>query len=208
MLNILIADDHELVRRGIRQILLEEFSLLKIDEVKDASSLVKSALEANWDLIISDISMPGGGGIDALPQILDKKPTQKILIISVYPAEQYIIQVLRAGAFGFLNKDTVPEELINAVKTIFSGHRYIHPSLSEKMGDVIKEKVGLLPHDLLSYGERQVMRQLASGTPMHDITIKLNISSETLHQYCRGIMDKTGATTENEITYYVSKNIL
>jgi DNA-binding NarL/FixJ family response regulator len=208
MLNILIADDHELVRRGIGQILLEEFSLLKLDEVKDTSALLQTGLEANWDLIISDISMPGGGGIEAIPQILKKKPAQKILIISVYPAEQYIIQVLRAGAFGFLNKDTIPEELINAVKTIFSGHHYIHPALSEKMGSVIQEKIGLLPHDLLSYGERQVMRQLASGTPMHKITIKLNISSDTLHQYCRGIMDKTGATTENEITNYVSKTNL
>ena len=208
MLKILIADDHEVIRRGIRQILLEEFSSLKISEVVDTASLITKATRGDWDLIISDISMPGGGGIEALSRILEKKAHQRILIVSVYPAEQYIVQVLRAGAFGFLSKDTAPEELINAVKSILAGHKYVHPALAEKMGETLREKAGLLSHELLSHFEREIMIRLASGISVWDISNQFGISLETFNAYHKRIIEKTGVITNEELTSYAIENNL
>lgn len=208
MLKILIADDHELVRSGIKQILLEEFSSLEIKEVIDTDSLIKAATQENWNLIISDISMPGGGGIDALPKILGKVPTHRILIISVYPPDQYAVQALRAGAFGFLNKDTAPEELINAVKTILFGHRYVHPLFAEKMGAILLEKAGLLPHELLSHIEREIMMQLVAGFSFEDISKQLGVTSNTIDTSWLRIKNNIGIGTPAELTDYAKANRL
>src|ERR1043165_5312209 len=132
-MKVLIADDHEVIRIGIRHILQEEFTLAEVGEACDTDSLVKEALLKDWDIVISDISMPGGGGIVALKKILAQKPTQKILIITTYPEEQYAKRVLDAGAFGFLTKDTAPEKMVDAVNTILSGNRFIPPSLLNKL---------------------------------------------------------------------------
>ena len=133
MLKVLIADDYEIIRTGIRHILQEEFTLAEVGEACDTSSLIEMATIQDWNIIISDISMPGGGGLVALKKILEKKPDQKILIITVYPEEQYATRVINAGAFGFLKKDTAPDELITAVKTILSGQRYLPPGIADKM---------------------------------------------------------------------------
>ncbi len=128
-MKVLIADDHEVIRIGIRHILQEEFTLAEIGEAFDTNSLIEKAIAADWDIIISDISMPGGGGIEALKKILTQKPSQRILIITTYAEDQYAKRVLEAGAFGFLTKDTAPEKLVDAVNTILSGDRFIPPSL-------------------------------------------------------------------------------
>ena len=132
-MTVLIADDHEIIRIGIRHILQEEFTLAEIGEAYDTDSLIKEALLKDWDIIISDISMPGGGGIEALKKILAQKPTQRILVITTYPEEQYAKRVLDAGAFGFLTKDTAPEKMVDAVNMILSGNRFIPPSLLNKL---------------------------------------------------------------------------
>lgn len=136
MLKVLIADDYEIIRTGIKYILQEEFDLAEIGEAFDTASLIEMATVQDWDLIISDISMPGGGGLLALKQILEKKPDQKVLIITIYPEEQYAVRVIKEGAFGFLNKDTAPDELITAVKTILSGQRYLPPATAAKMPSI------------------------------------------------------------------------
>ncbi len=132
MLKVLIADDYEIIRKGIKHILQEEFTLAEIGEACDTSSLVEMATYQDWDIIISDISMPGGGGLEALKKILEKKSYQKILIITVYSEEQYATRAMNAGAFGFLKKDTAPDELITAVKTILSGQRYLPLDIANK----------------------------------------------------------------------------
>jgi len=133
MLKVLIADDYEIMRTGIKHILQEEFILAEIGEAFDTPSLVETAIVKEWDIIISDISMPGGGGLEALKIILEKKPTQRVLIVTVYPEEQYAVHILNSGAFGFLNKDTATDELITAVKTILSGRRYIPPTIKDEI---------------------------------------------------------------------------
>ena len=132
-MKVLIADDHEVIRIGIRHILQEEFILAEVGEAYDTNSLITTALLHDWDIIISDISMPGGGGIEALKKILIEKPAQRILIVTTYPEEQYAKRVLDAGAFGFLTKDTAPEKMIDAVNTILSGQRFIPPSLLDEL---------------------------------------------------------------------------
>jgi len=128
-IKVLIADDHEIIRIGIKHILQEVFTLAEIGEAFETNSLVEKAISNDWDIIISDISMPGGGGIDAMKKILAQKPTQRILIVTTYPEDQYALKVLNAGASGFLTKDTAPEKLTDAVTTILSGNRFIPESI-------------------------------------------------------------------------------
>lgn len=127
MLRILIADDHEFIRKGLKQILFDEFTSLHIEEAEDTDSLLKLAFSGHWDIIISDISMPGVGGLEALYIIKERLPTVPVLLLSIYPEDQYAGNVLAAGASGYLNKDSAPAELVNATKIILSGQKYIKP---------------------------------------------------------------------------------
>lgn len=133
MLRILIADDHAFIRKGLTQILADEFTSIHIEEAEDTQSLVKLAFEKPWDLIISDISMPGGGGLEALGIIRSKLHDQLVLILSIYPEDQYALRVMLAGAAGYLNKDAAPEDLVTAVKIVLTGEKYITPAVAEQM---------------------------------------------------------------------------
>lgn len=133
MLRILIADDHAFIRKGLTQILTDEFASIYIEEAEDTPSLIKLAFEKPWDLIISDISMPGGGGLEALGVIRAKLPNQLVLILSIYPEDQYALRVMVAGAAGYLNKDAAPEDLVTAVKIVLTGEKYITPAVAEQM---------------------------------------------------------------------------
>ena len=124
MLRILIADDHEIVRRGLKQILLEEYSFMHVEEVCDAATLIDKAVNDNWDLVITDIAMPGGNGLDALSKIKLQKELLPILVVSTYPEEQYSRHAIMAGANGYLSKNVVPDKLIEAVKKILAGEKY------------------------------------------------------------------------------------
>lgn len=208
MLKILIADDHEIVRRGIKQILLEEFSFVEIGEATDTGSLVEKAHAENWDIIISDLSMPGGGGLEALKQIHNQKPLQRILIISIYPEEQYAVRVIRAGASGFLNKDVATEELVKAIQTILSGRRYIHSSIADKMTDALRNQAGLLPHELLSERELEVMIKLASGQSVSEIAKELSITANTVSTYRSRILEKMDMKSNADLMRYVVENKL
>lgn len=133
MLRILIADDHAFIRKGLIQILKDEFTHIHIEEAEDTQALLTQAFMQSWDLIISDISMPGGGGLEALGVIKEKLPEQLILILSIYPEDQYALRVMLAGAAGYLNKDAAPEDLVTAVKKVLSGEKYVTPIVAEQM---------------------------------------------------------------------------
>ena len=206
MLRILVADDHEVVRRGIKEILLEGFDLLELGEATDTTSLVVKALEENWDIIISDLSMPGGGGIDAVGRIRAKKPAQRILIITIYPEEQYAIRVMRAGASGFLNKDIAPDELIKAVQCILEGKKYIQPSLAEKMTSMLGKETLALPHTALSEREREVMIKLASGLSISEIARQLSLTPNTVSTYRTRILNKMDLNSNAGLVQYAIEN--
>ena len=208
MLKILIADDHEVVRRGIREILLEGLSFIQVGEAGDTASLVNKALSENWDIVISDLSMPGGGGIEALKRIRNEKPDQKILIITIYPEEQYAIRVFQAGAQGFLNKDTAPEQLVKAVQMILDGRKYIQPSLAEKMTAVIGQQANLYPHELLSEREMAVMLKLASGESVSQIAKELELTPNTISTYRARILQKMSMNSNAAMTQYAVEHSL
>lgn len=208
MLRLLIADDHEIVRKGLRQILLEEYSFAEVEEAWDTPSLVEKAFSKEWDLIISDLIMPGGNGLEALSRIREKLPLQRMLIISIYPEDQYAIRVLKSGASGFLNKDTAPEELIRAVKSILSGRRYIQPSISEKMADILKTQAGIQSHELLSEREYDVFMKLSSGKSVSEIAETLSINVNTVSTYRSRILLKMGMRSNADLIRYSMENAL
>jgi DNA-binding NarL/FixJ family response regulator len=131
MIRILIADDHSVVRKGLRQILLEGFPAAVIEEVPDAEEMIKKVIQSEWDVVISDLSMPGRSGLEALQQIKQLNSKLPVLILSIHPEEQYALRVLKAGASGYLSKDMAPDELVNAVQRVMLGKKYITNSIAE-----------------------------------------------------------------------------
>ena len=206
MLRVLIADDHEVVRRGIRQILLEGLPFPEIGEAKDTGSLISKALDEEWDIIISDLSMPGGGGMEAIREIKKVKTRQPILIVSIFPEEQYAVKVLSLGASGFLNKDAATEELLNAVKVIISGRRFIQPVIAEKLTESLRRQAGLQPHELLSDREHEVMMKLVQGHSVSEIAVQLSVSPNTVSTYRSRILVKMNLKTNADLIAYSIMN--
>ena len=149
-MKVIIADDHSIVRRGLKQILLEEYPFAEVAEASNAEELISMTFAGEWDVVITDLSMPGRSGLDALRQIREAFPKLPILVLSMHPEDQYAIRVLKAGASGYLNKDTAQEDLISAMRKIMVGKKYISARVAEQMADVIEgHREGAL-HELLS----------------------------------------------------------
>ncbi len=208
MLRVLIADDHEVVRRGLKQILLEDFSFAHIEEAGDCPSLVEKALGADWDIIVSDLAMPGGGGLEALKQIKLEKPKVPILILSIYPEEQYALRVMKAGASGYLNKDAAPEELVVAVNRVLSGRRYITEGVAEKLASKIDRQDDVPAHELLSDREWDVFRHLANGKSVTEISDMLSLKSTTVSTYRTRILVKMNMKTNADLIQYALEHKL
>lgn len=208
MLRILIADDHTVVRKGVKQILAEEFPTAEIVEVEDAESLVKKVITAKWDLVISDINMPGRSGLDALVQIKDISPALPVLILSVNPEEQYALRFLKAGASGYLNKVSASDELVKAVQKILLGKKYISEAVAEKLASTFTADMDNPLHDSLSNREFDVMKLLASGKTVSDIAEALSLSVTTVSTYRARVMTKLGRKTNSDLTKYAMENEL
>ncbi len=202
MLRFIIADDHSVVRKGIYQILIDEFPSLYIDEVANTESLLQKTALIQYDLIICDISMPGKSGLDILPQLKELYPKLPILIMSIHPEDHYAVRVLKAGASGYLNKDLAPEELVYAVRRVLQGKRYITPSVSEKIS-LTKNKITDKPlHFYLSDREFTVMLMLASGKSTSEIAETLDLSLTTISTYRSRILFKMNFKTNADLTLY------
>ena len=208
MLKVLIADDHEIVRRGLKQILVEGFAFAHIEEAGDCPSLVEKALGSNWDIIVSDLAMPGGGGLEALKQIRKASPEMPVLILSIYPEDQYALRVLKAGASSYLNKDAAPEELVIAIQRILSGRRYVTESMAEKIVQKLDDQNNVPPHELLSDREWDVFRYLAVGRTVSEICELLTLKSTTVSTYRTRILMKMSLRTNADIIQYALENKL
>lgn len=202
MRRFLIADDHTVVRRGLKQILLEAFPSAFIEEVCDAEDLLKKVMRELWDVVISDISMPGRSGLEILQQIKLDHPKLPVLILSVYPEDQYAIRVLKAGASGYLTKDSAPEELVKAINQLLLGKKYITPSIAEKLATTLERDSEKMPHEYLSDREFEVMKQLASGRSVSEIADKISLSVTTVSTYRARIMTKMNLKTNADLTLY------
>ncbi len=208
MIRILIADDHSVVRQGLERILMKEFPSALVEQVADGEDMVNKVMQSEWDLVISDLSMPGRSGLDALQQIKELNPKLPILILSVHPEEHYAIRVLKAGASGYLNKNMAPEELVNAVHRVLLGRKYITPSIAEKLAEQINGETGQMPHEQLSDREFEVLKLVASGRSLTEIADTLSISATTVSTYRARIMTKMNLKTNADLTRYAMTNNL
>lgn len=209
MIRILIADDHIVVRKGLRQILAEEFTDAHIEDVPDAEELIKKVIKEKWDVVISDLTMPGKSGLDALLYIKQNYPTLPVLILSIHPEEQYAIRVLKAGASGYLSKDTAPDELVNAVKRVMQGKKYITLSIAEKIADSLDTDADKKLHEYLSDREFVVFKMLASGKAVGEIADNLSLSVTTVSTYRARILSKMNMKSNANLTLYaIEHNLL
>lgn len=207
-MKILVADDHAIVRRGIKQIILEEFPFAETAEAADSEELVKKAFTGQWDVIITDLSMPGRSGLDALQQIKQQLPKVPVLILSMHPEEQYAIRVLKAGASGYISKDMAQDELVAALRRVMAGKKYITPSLAEKLATQLEHDGVGLPHETLSNREFDVLKLLAGGKSVSEIADMLSLSSTTISTYRARILEKMNMRTNAELTRYALENKL
>ena len=203
-----IVDDHAIVRAGLKQFLSEMVDLRVVGEASTGREAIDLVRTTEMDVIIMDLSMPGQSGIDALAMIRAKAPDVGILILSGYPEEQYAVNLIRQGASGYLNKECEPMEIVNAIRTIALGRRYISPSVAELIAQQLNRKEGSAAHDLLSEREFQVFLKLAKGETAGDIANALSLSVKTVSTYRTRLMEKMGLTSNSDLTYYALKNKL
>lgn len=208
MFRVLIADDHTVVRRGLKQILLEGFPTAEVEEVSDAEELIKKIIQSDWELVISDLSMPGRSGLEAIQQIKQIRPQVPVLILSIHPEEQYAIRVLRAGASGYLSKDMAPDELVNAVQKVMLGKKYITDTIAEKLASVLDQDSSKLPHETLSDREFTVLKLLASGKSVSEIAESMFLSVTTVSTYRTRLLTKMNMKTNADLTLYAIENKL
>lgn len=203
MMKFLIADDHAIVRKGLVQLLLEEFPTAEITEVANSAEVFQQLSKQIWDLILLDISMPGKNGIEVLKQVRANGIKAPILMISMHPEEQYAIRALKAGASGFLNKESATEELLAAVHKVLSGKKYISASVADKLADNLGAKQG---HELLSDREMQVLQLIASGKTASEIAEEISLSVNTISTYRARILEKLNLNNNAELTRYALDN--
>ena len=207
-MKILIADDHAVVREGLKQVLTGVPGDTEIDGVADGLEFMKVVQEKDYDVAVLDISMPGKNGIEILKELRKLKPKLPVLMLSIFPEEQYAIRVLKAGASGYLTKESATEELVNAVEKIYAGHKYITPSVAEKLAADFTLKDNKLPHENLSDREFEVFKMIASGKTVKEIGEKLFISVKTVSTYKVRIYEKMDLQSRSDITSYAIKNKL
>jgi two-component system invasion response regulator UvrY len=207
-MRIIIADDHAVVRKGLRQMLEEEFPGAEIAETADSDDLLKLVRKEHWDVVISDISMPGRGGLEVLQQIRQQFPKLPVLILSIHPEDQYAIRVLRAGASGYLSKESAQGEVVKAVHKVLMGKKHITPALAEMLVESLDRDTEKLPHEFLSDREFEVFKLLAAGKSVSEIGEKLSLSSTTISTYRSRVLIKMAMKTNADLTLYAVENNL
>ncbi len=200
MKRILLADDHSFIRRGLIQILKDEYPAIEITEVADGESIVREVTFHDFDMVISDLDMPGINGLDALEQIQLIKPHIPVLILSVFTEDLYAVRVLKAGGAGYMNKNAAPYELINAVRRIALGKKYITPEIAEKL--LFNADTSKNPHELLTNRELEILKLLAEGKTVTQIAQALSSALTTVSTHRSRLLEKLGLTTNSELTRY------
>lgn len=208
MIRILIADDHPLVRGGLKQILEEEFEGVRIEEVDHSMQALERVSAKQWDLVLLDINMPGRGGLDVLADIKRLCPKLPVLILSAAPEGDYALRALKAGASGYINKQHATEELIVAVRTVLAGHNYVSAALAQKLAASVRQGGAGVAHESLSDREFQIFRLIALGTSVKEIAAQLSLSDKTVATYLSRIKEKTGLGSHVEIARYAFQNKL
>jgi two-component system, NarL family, invasion response regulator UvrY len=206
VIRVLIADDHAILRRGLREILMRELEGVVCGEAENVQQFLAQVQNQNWDLAIVDITMPGRSGLDVLRDLQGVQPGLPVLVLSMHPEDQYGKRVLKAGAAGYMNKESAPEELIKAIRKVLAGGRYVSPALAEKLA-VEWGTNGVRPlHESLSDREFEVLRMIALGKTISQIAVELHLSATTISTYRARILEKMNMTTTAELMRYALRN--
>lgn len=208
MIRILIADDHSVVRQGIVQIMSGYTDIQVVGEAENGFSAVEMADPAFCDVVLLDISMPGKNGLEVLKEIKTNHPSIQVLMLSMYPEEQYALRALRLGASGYLTKSSAPDELLSALRKVAAGGKYVTSSLAEKLASSWDLDTERPRHELLSDREFQVMCLIAAGNTISEIAAELNLSVKTISTYRSRILEKMGMDNNAELIHYAIKNKL
>ena len=208
MLKILIADDHSIVRAGLKQVLADTPDMTVTDEAGGAEEAIRKALDGDFDVVVLDISMPGRGGLEVLKQIKSQKPKLPVLVLSMHPEEQYALRVLKAGAAGYVTKESVTEELIDAIRKVSKGMKYVSSHLAQEIAFALDLDTERPIQETLSDREFQVLCMIASGKTPREIAEELSLSVKTVSTYRSRILEKMRMKSNAELTNYAIKNNL
>ncbi len=208
MIRLLIADDHAIVREGLKQIVAEIGDMAVDGEASNGQQVMELVRQRDWDVVLLDLGMPGRGGIDTLRQLKREKPDLPVLILSIYPEDQYAVRALKDGAAGYLTKESAPEELVKAIRKAAKGGKYVSPALAERLAYELETNSDKPPHERLSDREYQVMLMLASGRTVGQIAEELSLSVKTVSTNRARLLRKMGMKTNAELTYYAVKRQL
>lgn len=206
MIKVIIADDHPIVRAGMKQVLMDSEDIFVAAEAGDGEGLLKKIKENQFDVVLLDITMPGMGGLDALKRIRTLKKDLPVLMLSIHDEEQFALRSLKAGAAGYLTKGSAPDELVRAIRQVSKGRKYISQDFAEKLATELQQDIRRLPHERLSDRELQVLCMMAAGKTASGMAAELNISVKTVSTYRSRILEKMGMATNAELIAYAVKN--
>lgn len=206
MAHILVADDHAIVRRGLVQIISDALDLKVTAEAADGFEVLDHIRESTFDVVVLDLNMPNQSGLDTLKQIKAEQPELPVLVLSMYGENQYAMRVLKAGASGYLTKESAPDELVTAIRRVASGRKYVSPSVATTLLDLLDGDADQPLHASLSDREFQVMRLLASGKSVTEIADMLSLSVKTISTYRARVMEKMSMNSNAELALYALKN--
>lgn len=201
-MRILIADDHAVVREGLKEILAQEFPKAVFGEAGNSAETLEKIRQDAWDVVVLDISMPGRSGLDVLHELKDAHSELPVLVLSMYGEDEYAVRTLKAGAAGYLTKESAPDDLVGAVKKVLTGGKYVSGSLAERLACDLEAGAEEAPHELLSDREYEVMRMIASGKTVTEIGKKLSLSVKTISTYRRRILEKMRLKSNAELAQY------
>ncbi len=208
MIRVLIADDHTVVRQGLKQILSSDALMEVAAEAANGNEVLSILESTRVDVLILDITMPGRNGLDVLKEVKRRQPRLPVLVLSMHPEDQFAIRMLRAGADGYITKESAPEELVVALRKVCSGGKYVSPQLAEKLAVFIEDKKGVSPHEKLSDREFEVLRMLALGKTVTEVADELLLSVKTVSTYRSRVLDKLQMSSNAELTRYALQNDL
>jgi two-component system, NarL family, invasion response regulator UvrY len=206
MIRVLVADDHAVVRKGLVQILSDTESIRVVGEAPNASDAIRQLRATPCDVLLMDVSMPGKNGIEAMKVVREEFPQLKVLILSMYPEDQFGVRALKAGASGYLTKDSAPERLIEALERIMAGKRFITTELAELLAESMGPAGDVAPHHTLSDREFQTLRLIASGKKLSEIADTLSLSPKTVSVYRTRLLEKMRLSNNAELTHYAIKH--
>ena len=207
LIRIVIADDHAIVRTGLRQFFSEQVDLRVTGEAANGREALDLVRQGDLDVLVMDLSMPGSSGIDALAAVKARAPELPVLILSGFAEEHYATALLKKGASGYLNKECDPEEIVKAIRTLHRGRKYVSAAVAELLADGVGDgSSGQLPHEQLSEREFQVFLRLAQGETIGHIADSLSLSVKTVSTFRTRVMEKLGLATNSDLTYYALKN--